>query len=138
MLPTLDLYEDLDHMVNVGYKWYLHTRKDTERGTVHWAKREDGSFDPEKSDTCELINKKGELIPCIGRVPFSKKDSKIIHLGYLDLEIRNKLNEDFWGKIWNKRHNGRVDPNYKEEKLKGGDPRKQPHNLKRPLWPTIK
>ena len=32
MLPTIDLYEDLNHFINIGYKWYLHTRKGTRRG----------------------------------------------------------------------------------------------------------
>mgnify|MGYP003627546874 CR=1 FL=1 len=137
MLPSIDLYGDLDHMVNIGYKWYLHTRKETTRGAVLWAKREDGSFDPEKSDTCELIDERGQLIPCIGKVSPTENDPKIIHLGYLDLEARKKLNKDFWDKVWNKRYNRKTSPDCGKEKLNGGDPRKKPHNLSHPLWPTL-
>ena len=137
MLPTMDLYEDLDHYINLGKKWYLHTKKGTFRGSVNWARKEDGSLDPEKSDTCELIDAKGNLIPCIANVEYSSNDyPKIIHLGYLDLDKKNCVNE-FWGKIWNHRSSGSFDPEYKMEKVTSGDPRKKKHNLSKPLWPTL-
>ena len=137
MLPTIDLYEDLDHFVNIGYKWYLHTRKGTHRGAVDFAIKEDGSFDPEKSDTCELIDAAGKLIPCIGRLDITEKGPKIIHLGYLSLESKNKINENFWGKIWNHRKTGIKSKDFIPEKIKSGDPRKKSHNLPQPLWPTL-
>jgi len=138
MLPTIDLYEDLDHYINIGYKWYLHRKKGTHRGSVHWAKKEDGSFDPEKSDTCELIDENGNLIPCIGKVPLGDKDDpKIIHLGYLDLEKRNKLNKEFWAEIWDFRKTGIRKNDFQAPDIESGDPRKQPHNLPQPLWPTL-
>jgi len=137
MLPTIDLYEDLDHYINIGHKWYIHTKEETHRGSVNWARKEDGSLDPEKSDTCELIDKKGNLIPCIGKVDFYNNNPKIIHLGSMDLKERNKVNQ-FWGKIWNHRSSGNFDSAYKPEEVKSGDPRKKPHHLPHPIWPTIK
>ena len=133
MLPTIDLYEDLDHYINIGHKWYIHTREGTHRGSVNWARKEDGSLDPEKSDTCELIDGKGNLIPCIGKVDFYNNNPRIIHLGFLDLKERNKVNE-FWGKIWNHRHSGKFDSSYEADKVKTGDPRKKKHNIEPPLW----
>tara|TARA_B100000131_G_scaffold319930_1_gene366836 strand:+ start:113 stop:895 length:783 start_codon:yes stop_codon:yes gene_type:complete len=137
MLPTVDLYEDLNHCLNIGYKWYIHTKKGAFRGSVNWARKEDGSLDPEKSDTCELIDSDGNLIPCIGKVDLFENSPKIIHLGFLDLKQRNKVNE-FWGKIWNHRHSGKYDSSYKMDEIKTGDSRKKKHNIPLPLWPTIK
>tara|TARA_R100001443_G_scaffold44946_1_gene57856 strand:- start:4108 stop:4884 length:777 start_codon:yes stop_codon:yes gene_type:complete len=137
MLPTIDLYEDVHSFVNIGYKWYIHTRDGTNRGSVNFSLKNDGTFDPEKSDTCELIDDQGQLIPCIGRVSFAEHDPKIIHLGYLNLEDKNNINKNFWGKIWHKRKTGIDSPDFEPEEVKSGDPRKQPHNLPMPLWPSL-
>tara|TARA_R100000995_G_C3468678_1_gene117112 strand:- start:901 stop:1314 length:414 start_codon:yes stop_codon:yes gene_type:complete len=137
MLPTIDLYEDVHSFVNIGYKWYIHTRDGTNRGSVNFSLKNDGTFDPEKSDTCELIDDQGQLIPCIGRVSFAEHDPKIIHLGYLNLEDKNNINKNFWGKIWHKRKTGIDSPDFEPEEVKSGDPRKQPHNLPIPLWPSL-
>ena len=94
MMPTIDLYEDLNHYVSIGQKWYIHKKEGSSRGSVNWARKEDGSLDPDK------VNK-------------------------------------FWGKIWNHRHKGKFDKDYKMGQIKSGDPRKKPHNLSTPLWPTI-
>jgi len=136
MMPTIDLYEDLDHYVSIGQKWYMHKKEGTFRGSVNWARKKDGTLDPEKSDTCELLDIEGSLIPCIGKIEFTRDGPKIIHLGYLDLDERNKVNE-FWGKIWNHRHKGKFDQGYKMDQTKTGDPRKKPHNMVQPLWPTL-
>ena len=136
MLPTIDLYEDLDHYINIGHKWYIHTKEGAYRGSVNWARKEDGNLDSEKSDTCELIDKNQNLITCIGKVDFYNNNPKIIHLGYLDLNKRNKVNE-FWGKIWNHRKSGKFDSSYKIDEVKTGDSRKKKHNLPKPLWPQL-
>ena len=135
MMPTIDLYEDLNHYVSIGQKWYIHKKEGSSRGSVNWARKEDGTLDPEKSDTCELVDVEGNLIPCIGKIEFTRDGPKIIHLGYLDLDERNKVNK-FWGKIWNHRHKGKFDQDYKMDQIKAGDPRKKPHDLSHPLWPT--
>ena len=119
MIPTIDLYEDLNHYITIGHKWYMHKREGTFRGSVNWARKEDGSLDPEKSDTCELLDVEGSLISCVGKIEFTQDGPKIIHLGYLDLHERNKVNE-FWGKIWNHRHKGEFDQDYKIDQIKTG------------------
>ena len=103
MIPYLNLYQDMDHFLDIGYKWYLHTREGTNRGPVNFALKEDGCFDPEKSDTCELIDDEGNIIPAISKIPFGDNQPKIIHLGFLDLERRANLNKKFWKDIWSKR-----------------------------------
>ena len=137
MIPTVDLYEDLDSYVNIGYKWYLHKKQGSFRGSVGFAIKNNGSFDPEKSDTCELIDKNSNLIPCIGKLPMTQNGIKIIHLGYLDLEAKNKINKNFWGEIWDFRKTGVKKENFVCEKIESGDPRKKPHKLTQPLWPTV-
>ena len=136
MLPTIDLYEDLDHYINIGQKWYLHTKEGSHRGSVAWARKEDGSLDPEKSDTCELIDSNGNLIPCVAKIQLDDLNPKIIHLGYLDLEKRNNVNK-FWGKIWNHRKNGKYDASYEPEEVVSGDSRKKKHDIPKPIWPTL-
>tara|TARA_R100000742_G_C4279556_1_gene104476 strand:- start:6990 stop:7769 length:780 start_codon:yes stop_codon:yes gene_type:complete len=136
MLPTIDLYEDLDHYINIGQKWYLHTKEGSHRGSVAWARKEDGSLDPEKSDTCELIDSNGNLIPCVAKIQLDDLNPKIIHLGYLDLEKRNNVNK-FWGKIWNHRKNGKYDASYEPEEVVSGDSRKKKHDMQKPIWPTL-
>ena len=137
MLPTIDLYEDLDHYITIGHKWYIHRKKGCFRGSVNFARKEDGNLDAKQSDTCELIDNAGNLIPCIGKIDYNIDTPKIIHLGYLDLQERNRVNK-FWGKVWNHRLTGDFDSKYEMEKTTSGDPRKNKHNLKHPLWPKIK
>ena len=141
MIPTINLYGDLDHYKDIGYKWYMHTRKDTFRGAVDFAIQENGMFDPEKSDTCELIDKDGKLIPCIAKLPVTSDGPKVIHLGCLDFSRKAHINQKFWRKEWSQRKTlsqGKdvdaedlfTDPSeFKDTKIK--------HNLKTPLWPTI-
>jgi len=137
MLPTLDLFEDLHHYITIGGKWYMHHKEGCYRGAVNFARKEDGTLDHSKSDTCELIDSRGSLIPCVGKVDFSSNNwPKIIHLGYLNLDERNKVNE-FWGKIWNHRKTGELLDTWERKKIKT-DSRKKPHNLPLPLWPTIR
>ena len=55
----------------------------------------------------------------------------------VSLESKNKINESFWGKIWNHRKTGVKSKNFIPEKIKSGDPRKKTHKLPTPLWPTL-
>lgn len=111
MIPVIDLYKDYDHYKGVGAKWYLHLKEQSYRGAVNYAKREDGSLDINKSDSCELIDKNGNLIPYFVdsrfAEPFTNKEIEsfdismphIIHLGYLDLTKRAEHNK-FRKKCW--------------------------------------
>lgn len=106
MLPVVNLYRDIKSYKDIGRKWYVH-KKGLHRGIVNFAKLEDGRFDKTKSDGCELISNKGELVKTLmvaqfkfieeydeANIPF------VVHLGYLDIARRVKLNKDFWDKTW--------------------------------------
>ena len=111
MVPVIDLYKDYNHYKGVGGKWYLHLKKGSNRGPVNFAKREDGSLDINKSDSCELIDELGNLVPYFVdsrfAEPFTNKEVEIfnlsmphiIHLGYLDLTKRAEHNK-FRKKCW--------------------------------------
>ena len=114
-LPSIDIYKDMDHFSKIGYKWYLHKRKGCYRGTVNFAKNEDGTHDITKSDSCELINEYGNLVniryfpsynPRINtpdeklKTVLQNNVPYVIHLGYLDIQRRNELNNNFWKKQW--------------------------------------
>lgn len=111
MIPVIDLYKNYDNYKGVGAKWYLHLKEKSYRGAVNFAKREDGSLDINKSDSCELIDKNGNLIPYFVdsrfAEPFTNKEIEsfdismphVIHLGYLDLKKRAEHNK-FRKKCW--------------------------------------
>lgn len=104
MIPSLNLFKDKSHYSSVTRKWYLH-KSGCFRGAVNFARKADGTIDTSKSDTCELIDKDGNLVsfrsisPEIeemrkGTVPF------VVHTGYLSLENRVIRNKNFWGDHW--------------------------------------
>jgi hypothetical protein len=111
MIPVIDLYKDYNHYKSIGGKWYLHFKEGSSRGPVNFAKREDGSLDINKSDSCELIDENGNLIPYLVdsrfSQPFVNKEAEsldismphVIHLGYLDLTKRAEHNK-FRKKCW--------------------------------------
>tara|TARA_R110000824_G_scaffold158882_2_gene332945 strand:- start:1788 stop:2582 length:795 start_codon:yes stop_codon:yes gene_type:complete len=141
MIPTINLYGDLEHFTDIGHKWYIHTQKNAFRGTVNFAIKEDGCFDPEKSDTCELIDNQGALIPCIGKINFTKTGPKVIHLGTLDFKRRANLNKNFWREIWSERktlsQKKQVDAIDVLTDSLSFEKTSQEHNLPTPLWPTL-
>jgi hypothetical protein len=142
MLKTIDLFDDLDHYKNIGQKWYIHTKKDCYRGAVNFAKINDKLFDPEKSDTCELIDQEGNLIDCLGCVNITNDSIKIIHLGFLDLNRRSNLNKTFWKNIWSERKSLSQNKNIEANDvfINSSDfkiTNKYKHNLNKPLWPKI-
>jgi len=110
-IPTVDLHGSEDKISTIKAKWYLH-KAGLFRGTVNFAKNPDGTHDISKSDSCELIDKDGNLANAefimprhnsfdeslalleSGNVPF------VVHTGYLDLQRRIKLNKEFWEKQW--------------------------------------
>lgn len=110
-VPSVNLYETPERAFDITGKWYVH-KAGLHRGTVAFAKREDGTHDTTKSDSCELINSSGELVPTTSVCPFGHgipseglailiKDTDlpyVFHLGYLDLDRRVKLIDEFWRK----------------------------------------
>ena len=142
MLKTIDLFDDLDHYKNIGQKWYIHTKKDCYRGAVNFAKINNEVFDPEKSDTCELIDKDGNLINCLGCLNATDDSIKIFHLGFLDLNRRSQLNKNFWKDIWSERkslsQNKKIEANdIFIDPNEFNSINKYKHNFSQPLWPTI-
>lgn len=135
-IPVIDLYKDLDHYKDINAKWYLHTKTGTKRGVVHFAKREDGSVDINKSDTCELINENGDLIAATPDYRFKEtlnpKFPHIVHLGYLDLNKRIENNK-FWQPVWSARDKSEVKVPTDLETLEKENQAK-PHGLKKEWW----
>ena len=144
MVPVIDLYKDYNHYKSVGGKWYLHHKEGTNRGPVNFAKREDGSLDINKSDSCELIDEIGNLIPYFVdprfSQPFTNKEAEsfdismphIIHLGYLDLNNRIENNK-FWQPIWSNRDGKEVSTAITLEQLEKENIYFA-HKLKSPWW----
>lgn len=105
MIPVVDLYKDEQHYKSIGQKWYLHKKAGCYRGPVNFAKRPDGTIDTDRSDSCELIDKNGELVES-AQMQFDLNQYPafplVLHYGYLDLEKRKKINE-FWSPVWSAR-----------------------------------
>lgn len=112
MLPVIDLYKDYEHYKGIGYKWYLHVKEGCYRGPVNFAKKDGGLIDINRSDSCELVDQKGDLVTSIRSMEFEETGSishpHIIHLGYLDLNKRIENNK-FWQPIWSARKGENVD-----------------------------
>ena len=80
-------------------------KKGLYRGPVNWARKNNGTIDTSKSDTCELIDENGNLVYSIqtpndidslqsNNFPF------VVHNGYLNLENRILRNYNFWENHW--------------------------------------
>jgi len=112
MIPVIDLYKNYGHYKSIGYKWYLHLKEGCFRCPVNFAKKEGGIIDTDKSDTCELVDGNGNLVPSVQLTDFVEKANlafpHIIHLGYLDLDKRVENNK-FWQPIWSARKGEIVD-----------------------------
>ena len=139
-IECIDLYKDYNHYKSLGQKWYLHTKENTFRGPVNFAIRQDGTIDTDKSDTCELIDAEGNLIP-----PFTLNQSfkdengvfntdlpHVIHLGYLDLEKRIENNK-FWSPVWTARNGKEVKVSTTLEELEVDNDAKK-HYLPTKWW----
>lgn len=109
-LPVIDLYKDMDHCKSINAKWYMH-KAGLFRGPVNFGKLNNGHVDINKSDTCELIDQNGNLIPAISlmrngtiaeKLFYIKSQNLpfVIHTGYLDLTTRILRNHQFWKQHW--------------------------------------
>ncbi len=117
MIPSLNLWgsretikgDPIEHRNSL--KWYLH-KGGLFRGPVNFARRSDGTIDTSKSDTCELIDDRGNLVqtkryiwPEISTMEeyldaIENKGTFIYHLGYESFENRVDRNQNFWYKHW--------------------------------------
>lgn len=104
MIPSINLYKDWDHYFSITPKWYLH-KSGLFRGAVSFARKENGTIDTSRSDSCELIDNNGNLVsskmsPIDIDTLRSLAFPYVIHTGYLSLEDRLLRNKNFWQKHW--------------------------------------
>tara|TARA_B100000945_G_scaffold117576_1_gene93432 strand:- start:2789 stop:3577 length:789 start_codon:yes stop_codon:yes gene_type:complete len=142
MINVVNLFGDEDHYSDIGRKWYVHTKKGCYRGAVNFSKNSENIFNPKKSDTCELIDRNGDIVKCWGIVDLSIDSLKIFHLGYIDISKKIDLTEKFWGEIWQKRfilfEKGEIDEeNLTVEREDYSKTKPIKHNFRKPLWPTL-
>lgn len=141
LIPSLNLCGDLFSAKDVGQKWYMH-RRGLKRGTVDFARRQDGSHDTSKSDSCELLTQDNKLCTFYNYMmrPLVSNDDKtyyiyhnkipfVFHLGYLDLERRAEINQKFWKKQWSAEEGKEVNLPLTSQEL---ETKTFSHNLK--LW----
>lgn len=116
LIPVVNLWGSEKQAENISCKWYLHRNSpNLGRGSVNFAKNDDGTIDIEKSDTCELINESdSSLAPFRAVMDFSSPDfikmdaleSNAVpfafHIGGVNLSQRAKQNV-FWKPIWENR-----------------------------------
>lgn len=116
MVPSVNLYRSEKHFFSISHKWYLH-KSGLFRGPVNFARKSDGTVDTTKSDTCELIDKNGNLVKSkifnndINDLR-SKKVPYVVHTGYLSLDNRVLRNKNFWKKHW-EIESGGIKPTHK-------------------------
>lgn len=113
-IPVIDLCKDKNSYKSIGCKWYMH-KPDLFRGIWNGAKLNNGKIDIKKSDTCELLDKSGNLCSTAHLVRDlsinSIKENNIpfiIHLGWLDWENRKNQN-NMWQSVWSNRAGYEVD-----------------------------
>ena len=116
LIPSINLWGDKesirwDNKENVKFKWYLH-KEGLYRGAHKESIKEDGHVDIEKSDTCDLVDKEGNLVKCdhhFDNNVHTLEDYRtflnanliyVFHLGHLDFDKKINLNKNFWKKHW--------------------------------------
>lgn len=134
MIASLNLYKDFNHYYSIGHKWYLH-KSGLFRGPVNFARKSNGTVDTTKSDTCELIDKNGNLVKSRmfdnsiealrqGKTPY------VIHTGYVDLEARLIRNKNFWSQHWLTESGGVPPPHMVHESIEQFNDEPKEHLLK--------
>jgi hypothetical protein len=104
MIPSINLYKDMNHYSSISSKWYLH-KSGLYRGAVNFAKKQDGTIDTSKSDSCELLDINNNLVASRS-IQASIEDLRsrfypfVVHTGYANLHNRIIRNNNFWQKHW--------------------------------------
>jgi hypothetical protein len=114
MIPSLNLYKNINCYSSINYKWYMH-KKDFYRGAVNFARKTDGTVDTFKSDTCELIDKDGNLTksfqtPNEIETLRNEESPFVVHTGYVNLQDRITRNKNFWTNHWKTESGGSLPP----------------------------
>ena len=120
-IPVIDLCKSEKYIKSIGSKWYMH-KQGLNRGVWDQAKLENGKIDIKRSDTCELLNKDGDLclaIPLVRELSLGlikKYDLPfIVHLGWLNWQDRRNQNKT-WQPVWSNRAGFEVEDIMHEEK----------------------
>jgi hypothetical protein len=120
-VPVIDLCKSIDEYKSIGLKWYMH-KQGLYRGVWKHAELTNGKIDIKKSDTCELLNKNGDLCECGYLIQtltpeiISKTSCPfIVHLGWLNWENRKNQNKT-WQPVWSNRAGFEVEDIIHEEK----------------------
>ncbi len=124
MIPTIDLWKGesfirWDEEKRIGYKWRMHKRG-FKRGVYGYAKRQDGTHDITKSDSCELLNQDGSLVSETFQTTYFTDVKEIflaeikehiytVHLGYLNIQDRIHRNISFWEDQWSIEDGNRIE-----------------------------
>lgn len=118
LIPVINICRDINSYKDIGYKFYLHKKTGTYRGIISSALLENGRIDITKSDTTELIDENGNLVPSAYLIsPFLDDEFKlmmmgkhniyVVHTGYLDPKVRVGQNS-FWKPHWENRAGHKV------------------------------
>lgn len=130
-IPSLDLWGNEKYIrknVKIGFKWRMH-KAGLYRGVVNFAKLDNELFDPEKSDSCDLIDRNGDLVPTavisptnglnpieLNQYPFLLQDHPYtLHYGYVNFDRRVGVVNKFWKPHWYNRGHKEVKITSKEE-----------------------
>jgi len=111
LVPVIDLYKNKHEYKSIGTKWYIH-REGLYRQTVNFAKNSDGTHDTDRSDSCELTDKNGDLVCSYNVLAEGIDDEEklsqisnndlphVIHMGHLNTRKRILRNKNFWKNHW--------------------------------------
>jgi len=113
-IPSINLVGDENHWDGeYNQMWFLHD-SGLKRGVVDFARNPDGSFDPSKSDSNELVDENNKLVDSLFYVPgydtrekyenyLIVMDLYVFHLGFVNFEDKILRAQNVWEKIWKKR-----------------------------------
>jgi hypothetical protein len=119
MIPTVDLWGSMDTIRAdrpLGVKFRMH-KGGLRRGVWKQAWIGRTRFDTSRSDSCELIDSRGELARTMHAVPppflqpalvsmLNGQYPYTLHLGYVSLEQRVRINRAIWADHWTLRNGG--------------------------------
>lgn len=132
MIPSINLYGSWDNYKDITPKWYMHKRG-LFRGPVNFAKKDNGTVDTNKSDTCELIDFAGNLVPTVclqcELEDLDRNNIFVVHYGYLDFNARIKRNKEFWSEHWLRESGGEEPPHKIHKEISDFEQSFYKHNL---------
>ena len=115
-IPSIDLYGSEKYIrknYNVSQKWRIH-KEGLFRGVFNGGKMANNRISTISSDTCELVDALGNLVPTGHIIPddtflkpinvgLLKDYIYTLHWGYVDLQYRRDINKNWWKEKWEDR-----------------------------------